>query len=201
MATIALQYPTFSPGAAPMSQSETLPFQVYAGNTINDSALVIVDASHAGYVAEPTIGTGASPYDTGGYTIYGLAMYNSGKVFVPPSGATATSTPFGVYSNTNTALVPNDPLSLKVAMFHNGAEFQFSLDTGISLTQSLVGSEIGLASSGSSHGDIWYATTTGTAACLCAIVVGIVQGPGYGVIGTDSGGRLILRFSSTFLAA
>lgn len=200
MATIALQYPTLSPTQPQNVASETQPFLVYAGNTVNDSGLVIVDSSHAGYVTEPSLSAGTTPYNTGGATIYGLAMHSSAAVFVPPaSGTTKYNTPFGVYSNSNTALIPTDPRSLKVALFHKDAEFEFSLDTGISLTQSLIGSAIGLASTGSSNGDIWYATTTNTGSCLCATIVRIVEGPGYGVIGTDSGGRLVVKFLSTFL--
>jgi hypothetical protein len=180
--------------------SETEPFQVFAGNVVNDSGLVIKDGTNSGYVKEATLSAGASPYNVAGATIYGLAMYNSQAIFVPAVGASKYATPFGVYSNSNTALQPQDPTSLKVALFHNGNQFSFSLDPAINLTQSLIGTTIGLASTGSSNGDIWYATTTGTGTCLCATIVRIVQGPGYSVIGTDTGGRLILEFTPSFLA-
>lgn len=199
MATIAVQYPTVAPGAFPMSQPDTEPYLVYSGNSANDSSLVIKDGTNAGYVKEPTLSAGTTAYNTSGATIYGLALHNSAAVFTNASGASKYATPFGVYTNTNTALVPSDPISLHVALFHNGQRFQFSLDPAISLTQSLLGTAIGLASTGSSNGDIWYATTTNTGSCLCATVVGFVQGPGYGVIGTDSGGRLILEFIPSFL--
>lgn len=201
MAVIAITPPTLAPVQNQTVVSESQPFSVFAGNTVNDGGLVIVDGTNAGYVKEMTLLAGTSPYNIGGATLCGLALHNSNAVFAPPAtGATRFNTPFGVYSNTNTALQPLDATTLKVALFHNGNQFSFSLDPAISLTQSLIHTTIGLASTGSSNGDLMYVTTTGTGTCLCATIVRIVQGPGYGVIGTDTGGRVIVQFSPTFLA-
>lgn len=185
-ATIAIAYPTLAPGYEPYSNVDVLSIPVTSGDTVNDGDVLIMAS---GYV-----NTGATNPAS---ALAGLALHASGAVYAPPaSGATPYNTPFGTYTNTNTALVPGEPLNMHFAAFHNGARFEFSLDTSVALTQSLVGTSVGLKWAGA--GNPWYVTNASSPNAV-ATVVGIAQGPGLGVIGTDSGGRLIVEFIASTL--
>jgi hypothetical protein len=188
MAVIPYQLPILSPDNAPSGAVITNHLPMASGQTSNKGDVLIL-----------TSGTVESTASNPSGALVGLALHDSGAVFAAgAAGSNASSkyvTPFGKFTS---GYNEGEVTDMHFLPFDADTEVVFSLDTAITLAQSLVGTQVGIDKDGTTG--IYYVSTTPSN--KVAVIRKIVQPSalGYGVIGTDTGGRVIVAFLDAALA-
>ena len=186
MAVIPLQLPAIAPNQSPGGNIETDALPIASDQTV-----------YAGDVLILTDGTVESAATNPSSALIGLADHASGAVYAggaPDSTVSKYDTPFGAFTS---GFNETDVTNMHFVRFNTEVEVIFSLNTSEDLAQTLVGSEVGIVKDSTTG--IYYVSTAGSN--KVAVITGILQPSalGYGVIGTDTGGRVTVRFIESAL--
>jgi hypothetical protein len=188
MAVIPLQLPTIAPGNAPDGAVVTNHLPMVAGQTSNKGDVLILSA-----------GAAQSAATNPASALLGLALHDSLAVFAaggPGSNAASKeATPFGKFTSGFDESVVTD---IHFLPFDGAAEVVFSFDPAVTLAQSIVGSQVGIVKDATTG--IYYVSTAGTNKVAVIREIKQPAALGYGVIGTDTGGRVVVAFLDSALA-
>jgi hypothetical protein len=188
VATIAYAAPRLVPTGPIADSDPSYNYYPFTG-TINEADFLTLSAGVAAQATQSAIG-GAGPT-----ALAGLAIFPQTNVYHAFSGA-GTGLNFGS-DQTGTALVPATNQFIGAVAFYFGARLEISLNTAITLANSLVGTQVGIA-----YVSPFYVADT-TVTNKVATIVQLPGGPDQpagragisnGVLG-DSGGRVIIEFN------
>jgi len=166
-------------------------FPISAGSTYVTGA--VLDLATSGASAGSVFAVADSPS-----TLIGIALHDATAVFGATGTVTyANSSLFGVGANLGTPLFPGDQAYQLVAMAHNGAYFEFSLETAISATTT-IGLPIGISLVSGVYGVSNTDTDIGHVVAIAGVPVSIAGTIGQNAYAVgDIQARVVVQFDQS----